>query len=168
MNDRHQKTSNAQSNFHGTTLALDQWAAMIIGPPGAGKSDLALRCLMACPNPLVPHPARLVSDDQTWLERCDSGIYASAPTAIKGKLEVRGLGLIDVDVTELARLILVVDLSAPPIDRLPPEPLPTVPILGQPIPRINLAAFEASAPAKLLLALATQGQRLSGNVPDKP
>jgi HPr kinase/phosphorylase len=156
----------AQTNFHGTTLSVGSWAAMIIGPPGTGKSDLALRCLTAGPSPLVPHPARLISDDQTLLQCRNGQIYASPPATIRGKLEVRGLGLIDVDVSEAARLVLIVDLAAPPLDRIPPEPLPTVPILGQPIPRIGLAAFEPSASAKLLLALAAQGQKLASGDSD--
>lgn len=145
------------TNVHGTTLALGQWAALIIGPSGAGKSDLALRCLALQPNELVPERPRLVSDDQTLLEHRDDCIYASPPAAIRGRLEVRGIGLIDIVPVDCARLVLVVDLSRPPTDRLPPDPLPTETILGQPVPRIEIAPFEASAPIKVLLVLKALG-----------
>jgi HPr kinase/phosphorylase len=144
---------HSTTNVHGTTLALGQWAALITGPPGAGKSDLALRCLATGPNGLIPERPRLVSDDQTLLEHRDGWIYTLSPATIRGKLEVRGIGLVDIVPVDRARLVLIVDLSGRPTDRLPPVPLPTETILDQPIARIEIAPFEASAPLKVLLAL---------------
>jgi hypothetical protein len=65
---------------------------------------------------------------------------------------VRGLGILRVPAIASAPLRLVVDLVAPErIERLP-EPQ-FCELLGQSVPLLLLAPFEASAPAKLRLAL---------------
>lgn len=129
---------------HGTAIALGSEGILLRGPSGAGKSDLALR--------LIDQGARLVADDQTELRREGSVIMMSAPATIAGQIEVRGLGIVAVPSIAAAPLRLVVDLMpASDIERLP---LPRdCGLLGCVVPAIALAPFEASAPAKLRLAL---------------
>jgi serine kinase of HPr protein (carbohydrate metabolism regulator) len=128
-------------------------AALIRGPSGAGKSDLALRCLALAPSALLSVPALLVSDDQVCLERVGDQITARAPEVIRGKLEVRGIGIIAVPAAATARVALVVDLvGSEDIERLPGASLATE-ILGLEVPLMRLAPFEASAPVKLLVRL---------------
>ena len=131
---------------HATTVAIDRAAVVIRGAPGSGKSDLALR--------LIDSGARLVADDQTRLDRRDGALMASAPPAIAGLFEVRGLGVVEMPSDASAEVVLLVDLVRPEeIERNPPEK-PTETLLGIPVPRLALAAFEASAAAKLRLAVA--------------
>jgi HPr kinase/phosphorylase len=119
---------------------------LLRGRPGAGKSDLALRLI-------VHGGARLVADDQTRLERRGDAIAAAAPATIAGKLEVRGIGILEVPSRAEATLRLVADLVAPDsVERLP-EPR-FCELLGLPVPVVAVAPFEASAEAKLRLALA--------------
>ena len=140
--------------FHATTIALGEVAAMIVGPPGIGKSDLALRCLMMPAGPMSGDVAKLVSDDQTLL-RLDGGqLIASAPLTISGKLEVRGLGILEVVPQAFAKVALVVALDGGVPERLPKRPLATTQVMGVEVSRLALSPFEMSAPAKLLLALA--------------
>src|SRR6185369_13552251 len=74
-------------SFHASTVARDGRAVLIMGPSGSGKSDLALR--------LLDRGFSLVSDDQT-LVRVDGGrLLASPPQTIAGKLEVRGVGIVE-------------------------------------------------------------------------
>ncbi len=47
--------------IHATAVALDGVGVLLRGPPGSGKSDLALR--------LIDQGARLIADDQTALSR---------------------------------------------------------------------------------------------------
>ena len=85
--------------IHGTTVALGPVAAILRGRSGSGKSDLALRFL-ARDGGGLDEPARvrrLVADDQTWLTLEAGRLFASAPPAIAGKLEVRGVGIITAD-----------------------------------------------------------------------
>jgi serine kinase of HPr protein (carbohydrate metabolism regulator) len=130
---------------HATAVAVEGAAVLLRGPPGAGKSDLALR--------LIDAGAGLVADDQVELRRSGREVLARAPAAIAGLIEVRGVGIIRMEPVGEAPLALLVDLVAPDaIERLPEDRAEDV--LGLPIPVVALAPFEASAPAKLRLALA--------------
>jgi HPr kinase/phosphorylase len=132
---------------HATSVLVDGTGVLIRGPSGSGKSDLALR--------LIDGGARLVSDDQTALEARDGRLWASAPPSIAGKLEVRGLGIVAVPGVAAAPLGLVVDLVPPDrIERLPEASTAT--LLGVILPILQVSPFEASAPAKLRLAVAAQ------------
>lgn len=120
---------------------------LFLGPPGAGKSDLVLR--------LIGRGWSLVADDQVLIEPASPDLLlATPPAALRGMLEVRGVGLVrDLPVMAPARLRLVVDLlpegAAPP--RLP-DPA-TFEAAGRTLPRLALAAREAAAPDKVILAL---------------
>jgi serine kinase of HPr protein (carbohydrate metabolism regulator) len=129
---------------HGTCVEIDGSGVLLRGPSGSGKSDLALR--------LIDAGARLVADDQTELERRGTEIIASAPAAIAGRIEVRGVGIVPCSTIASAPLRLVVDLvGAAAVERLP-EPR-CCHYLDREIPLIALAPFEASAPVKLRVAL---------------
>ncbi len=121
---------------HGSCAARDGQAILVIGPPGSGKSDLVLR--------LLGRGFILVADDQV---RIAEGM-ASAPPALAGLLETRGLGITRLPCADQARIALVVDLSAA-APRLPePRRHPT---LDVPIVQIDPTA--ASAADRAILAL---------------
>jgi serine kinase of HPr protein (carbohydrate metabolism regulator) len=131
------------------TSAGRAWRAVLLrGPSGAGKSDLALR--------LIDGGGRLVADDQTRLTRRGRGLIATAPAALAGLMEVRGVGIVKFargQVLARAPLSLLVDLvSSERVERLP-DPIEEN-LLGVGLPVLALAPFEASAAAKLRLALA--------------
>ena len=139
---------------HATSIAIADCAAIIRGASGAGKSDLALRCLMMTPNGMIAEPARLVADDYTEIFDRNGTLFARAPEQIANLLEVRGLGIMDVDSVGEAEVVLIVDLvSASEISRFP-DPAPQV-LLAEDVrfPVLRLCPSESSAPAKLLLAL---------------
>lgn len=137
---------------HGTAIALAGYAALIRGAPGAGKSDLALRCLMQPATAAIPIQAVLVADDQVLAEPADGKLLLRCPTSTRGLIEVRGLGIMQMPVEEPAELALVVDLvDAAKVERLPEPELTSV--IGVSVKRLALAPFEASAPLKLLLAM---------------
>ena len=138
---------------HGTALALGGKAALIRGPSGSGKSDLALRCVALPPLPHNPWRAELVADDQVCMALKGDAIEVSPPGTIAGRIEVRGLGILTLPYRAAARLALVVDLvPAAEVPRFPLEHL-TAEYLGVTVPLVRLAAFESSAPVKLILAL---------------
>ena len=144
----------ATSLVHASCIAVDGRAALFTGPSGAGKSDLALRCLGQSYD-LSGRLLRavLVADDQVLLERSGDRILARSPLAIAGKLEVRGVGIVDFPSTPQAQLDVIVELTDPTkIERLP-EPGAKVLILGLELPVIRVAPFQASAPIKVLLSL---------------
>ena len=134
-----------RATVHGTAVAIGGRGVLLRGPSRCGKSDLALR--------LIDAGARLIADDQVTLRRDSDTLDASAPAAIAGKLEVRGIGIVDVDVAAHAPLSLVVDLVAPNAVERMPETLHAH-YLDVAVPLIRIAPFEASAAAKVRLGAA--------------
>ncbi|MBC8013167.1 MAG: hypothetical protein H7X74_03670 [Methyloceanibacter sp.] len=143
----------ARELVHGTCVALGRRGALLRGSPGSGKSDLALR-FIALPGNGKLQPL-LVADDQVWVEAsADGALMASPPETIAGRIEVRGLGIVDVPFLAEAQLVLVCDLVGErDVPRVPPEPWERTVIAGVPVPALKLAPFEASAPLKLKMAL---------------
>jgi serine kinase of HPr protein (carbohydrate metabolism regulator) len=136
-------------------VALGRTAALLRGPSGSGKSDLALRFLfLARRGPAALEAPILVADDQVCLVRNDGRILAKSPDTIRGKMEVRGVGIVEVKSLMEAELALVVDLMpAAEIERLP-EGNAKARLLGIELPLVALFPWETSAPIKLAIALA--------------
>ena len=132
-------------NLHASCVALGGKAVLILGPSGAGKSDLALR--------LIDEGAKLVADDRTELALARGRWIASPPQTIAGLIEVRGIGIIALPFLNRAPVALAVRLTGR-IPRLP-EPDFFFPDgkKGVKVPQIALNPFEASATAKVRLAL---------------
>ncbi len=129
---------------HASTVEIDGLGVLIRGPSGSGKSDLAIR--------LIDGGAALVADDQTGLTVEDGRIVARSPDTIAGLLEIRGLGIVSLPHRAGVPLALVIDLvDGCAVERLPEPSLAH--FLGLAIPRMDLAPFEASAAAKVRLAI---------------
>lgn len=132
---------------HGSTVAIGGRALLITGPSGSGKSDLTLR--------LVDRGFSLVSDDQTIVKKDGGRLVASAPPTIAGKLEIRGIGIIDMEQIDNVPVALIVELTGD-IQRMPDDSRER-PILGIKLPLITIDAMTASAPSKVVLALDRMG-----------
>ena len=128
---------------HASTVAVDGRAVLISGPSGSGKSDLALR--------LLDRGFTLVSDDQTIVRRDGDRLLASAPPTIKGKLEIRGVGIVEMETVTDVPVALYVELTSE-IVRLPDDRRER-PVLGVNLPLISVDAQTASAASKVALAL---------------
>ena len=140
----------SSETVHASSVAIDGRAVLIGGPSGSGKSDLALR--------LLDRGFSLVSDDQTILRREGDRLIASPPPNIAGKLEVRGVGIIDVEHVGDVPVALFVELTSD-IQRMPDDSRER-PILGAALPLVNIDAMAASAPAKVALALERMGLKV--------
>jgi serine kinase of HPr protein (carbohydrate metabolism regulator) len=132
---------------HASTVALDGRAVLITGLSGSGKSDLALR--------LLDRGFALVSDDRTIIRRDGPRLIASAPPNIAGKLEIRGIGIVDLSHVEDVPVSLLVELSGD-IQRMPDEDHRRA-ILGVDLPLVHIDATAASAASKVSLALERMG-----------
>lgn len=126
--------------FHASCAALGRSdaadAVLLVGQPGAGKSDLLLR--------LVDAGWGLVADDQVDIE----GGLARPPAALAGLIEVRGLGIFRRPFLPQARVRLVVELGVQP-ERLPAPSRHQE--LGLPLVVIDPAQPSAVARCKLAL-----------------
>ncbi|HEX3863056.1 MAG TPA: HPr kinase/phosphatase C-terminal domain-containing protein [Stellaceae bacterium] len=131
--------------IYATAIALDGHAVLLRGFSGTGKSDLGLR--------LIDAGGRLVADDQCEIHPRDGTLMVRAPLALAGLIEVRGLGIVRLDAMPEAPLALIADLvPSNLIERMPMRRSER--ILGVTVPVTAIAPFEASAPAKLRIALA--------------
>jgi serine kinase of HPr protein (carbohydrate metabolism regulator) len=132
-------TALSSETVHASTVSIDGRAVLISGRPGSGKSDLALR--------LIDRGAVLVSDDYTIVTRSGKKLLASPPETIRGRIEVRGLGLVEMPHEAAVPVALVVDIDEP-VPRMP-ETDRTRLIANIAVPLFALAAHEASAPIKV-------------------
>lgn len=133
-----------------TGVAIDGRALLLLGPPGCGKSDLALR--------LIGRGAALIADDGVMVRVVDHGLVAEAPGTAVPRLHVAGIGMVEVALARPTPVALAVTLDPVlvPLDRSVALSM-FEPVEGLRVPQIALAAFEVSAPDKLLLALARWG-----------
>ena len=136
-------TALSSETVHASAVSIDGHAILISGRPGSGKSDLALR--------LMDRGAMLVSDDYTIVTRQDGHLVASPPETIRGRIEVRGIGLITKPHESGVPVALVIDIDEP-VPRMP-EPGGTRLIADIEVPLFALAPYEASAPIKVELLL---------------
>lgn len=139
----------SSETLHASCVAIHGRAVLIEGRSGTGKSDLALR--------LIDRGGVLVSDDYTVLTRRDGMLSAAPPTNIAGKMEVRGLGLIEVDHVRDVPVGLVVVADNDPV-RMPDAEASRA-IAGIVLPELRLSLLEPSAPIKVERALNLSGVR---------
>lgn len=139
--------SLSSETLHASCVVRAGRAVLISGRSGSGKSDLALR--------LIDRGASLVSDDYTIVRRVNGRLIASAPANIAGKMEVRGIGIVEVPSEQEGEVCLVVDLGRD-IARMREEDEAMM-VAGVKLPVVALNGLEASAPVKVEVALATFG-----------
>jgi serine kinase of HPr protein (carbohydrate metabolism regulator) len=100
---------------------------------------------------------KLVADDQVILtkdlSRAHPRLVATAPPTLRGRLEVRGVGILEVAAATEAEIVLIADLLREGTIERFPDPWPKVGLLGLEVPVIRLFPFENSSPLKLVTAL---------------
>ncbi len=150
--------TSRQVIVHATAVALGDagWrfgaapdsAVLLIGKPGSGKSDVALR--------LIALGSKLVADDQTALYAKDGRLFAEAPSSLHGLLEIRGVGVVRIDAAPPSPVLLVVRLDAEgQVHRMPEPSLWALPpgLQGcESPPLISLNPFEISTAVKIAAA----------------
>lgn len=137
-------------NIHATLISFMEKGILLTGKSGAGKSDLALRMI-------IDKGAVLVSDDRVELEVIDDALYGRSPNEIRGKLEVRGVGIANFYTKEKEKISLCVELcdKNEKIERLP---LPEYEeISGVLIEKIKIYPFNCSSICKIVA-------KISGNI----
>lgn len=121
--------------IHASCAARDGHGVLLLGPPGAGKSDLLLR--------LLDHGFALVADDRVCIE---DGV-AQAPIALAGLLEIRGLGIVRLPFVQRVRLALAVQLTIASRLPIPVQHAETA------LPLVSIDPALCSAPVRVALAL---------------
>ena len=121
-------------------MAIGEWAVLLTGDSGSGKSDLTLR--------LIDRGALLIGDDQVLI---DDQLTVRPHPALAGKLEVRGIGIATKKHVEAATLRLIIKLGEDG-ERMPSS-WSQSDLLGWSVSSLRLSAFAASAPIKVEHAL---------------
>ena len=132
--------------LHASSVSYRGRALLIMGASGTGKSALALE--------LMSRGAQLISDDQTLLHATPEGLMADAPDTIKGRIEARGIGILNATPAGPKPLALAVDLDRDETARLPE--FYTFTRLGVTIPLLYRVPYPHFIPA--LLQFLTAGR----------
>jgi len=135
-------------NLHATFVKINDKGVLLIGKSGMGKSDVALRLIM-------DKNAVLVADDRVNVEVVGKTLIGRCPDEIAGKLEIRNVGIIDINYIKEAEINLCVELIC---DRNKLERFPeakSFEILGVNVPKIELYPFDCSTIHKII-------QKISG------
>lgn len=77
-----------QITRHGVLMNIYGQGVLMIGDSGIGKSETAIE--------LLKRGHRLVADDAVEIRRISDSLYGSAPEIIRHYIEIRGIGIIDV------------------------------------------------------------------------
>jgi HPr kinase/phosphorylase len=123
--------------LHASTVAMNGRAVLIRGASGSGKSGLALQ--------LIALGADLVADDRTLIRRDGAQVSADAPRAIRGRIEARGMGLLNCPAKGPAHVVLIVDMDREEEARLPPPRREDLLGVSLPVTRKNTCAHFPAA-----------------------
>ena len=77
-----------QITRHGVLMNINGQGVLILGESGIGKSETAIE--------LLKRGHRLVADDAVEIRRISTSLYGTAPELIRHYIEIRGVGVIDV------------------------------------------------------------------------
>lgn len=121
-----------------TAVAIGGRALLLEGPPGSGKTSIALS--------LIDRGATLIGDDGVTLEPREGALWAAPPPNTAGLIEIRNLGLVRLPTaTAPVALILRLASDAPRL----PEAVDTETFAGCATP---VLAFDPAGPVPALRA----------------
>lgn len=138
----------AGETVHASCVLVGARAVLIRGPAGSGKSKLALALIDAVRSGRLPF-ARLLADDRVRLAAAHGRLIASAPEAIRGLVEVCGLGIRQMEYEPRAVVGLVVDLAASDAARLPLTGAFKTEVMEISLPRLPVASGDDPLPIVL-------------------
>jgi serine kinase of HPr protein (carbohydrate metabolism regulator) len=142
-------------NHHCTVLQIDGKGILIDGPPGSGKTSLALG--------LLEHAERrrlngaMICDDQAILFATEGRLVATAPPAIAGKVEIRGFGIAGIHHRPACEIALLVRIVADEfVERMPYDT--TERLLDVMLPHLKVPARHENQGVRIIAAWLGRGR----------
>ena len=133
------------SALHASAVALPDGAVLLTGVAGCGKSSLLAQLITF-------YGGQLIADDRVEMAVDHHQLIASAPLALNGLMELRGLGITRRPAIAAQKIDLVVDLVAR--EQVPRVAEPAYfELQGIKIPQLNLHAFDMATPIIICEAL---------------
>ncbi|WP_053998238.1 HPr kinase/phosphorylase [Ahrensia marina] len=97
-------------NIHASLIEIEAKGVLIMGPSGSGKTSLMLHLYRRCR--AADLSAHIISDDQTLLEEEQGQLIGYVPPALRGKIEIRGFGIVEREqVFHSAEIVLCIQLG---------------------------------------------------------
>jgi hypothetical protein len=147
------------STIHASCVVVGEAGVLIRGASGAGKSSLALAIIDAAAR--SGRFARLVADDRVRVEARNGRALATAPAALSGLVERRGLGIVSAAHVDQAVIRLIVDIETAP-ERMPAPEALEIMLEGVALPRIMVARGDLGAAELALFSLGGYWRRSCG------
>ena len=130
-----------EETLSGDLMVIYGKGVLITGESGMGKSEIAME--------LVRDGQVLVADDRVDVQKIHNSLYGHAPELLKGMLEIRGIGIIDVErmfgannLSPRSRIDLVINLvkydASEEYERIGDEMTAFTNIMGVNIPAMAL------------------------------
>lgn len=146
-----------RTSVHACLLEIFGTGVLLFGKSGIGKSEISLE--------LIKKGHRLIADDRVDIASVRGKLIGTCPESIRGMMEVRGIGIIDVgrmfginSLAERTHIKLVISLVPFSLE----EPMERVgmktdryEILGETIPSIKLPVSAARSMAEIVEAAVT-------------
>ncbi len=143
-------TAPAPVAIHASALALGEAGIVIRGASGAGKSSLALALLEAARQ--AGRFGALIGDDRVHLSAHHGRLIARGHPAVRGKIERRGQGLLEIGAEPAAMVRLIVDILPPDQVLRYPDPVnPYVTLCDVELPLLRLRAGDGAYDSALVI-----------------
>jgi len=135
--------------LHSCCLDVEGAGILIEGSSGTGKTSLMLGLVERLVR--AGKQAAVVSDDYTLLSMENDTLIAKSPQTIRGKVELRGFGIVDTDTISTTSVALVVRLvDGGQIERLP-DATSTI-LHGLSLPLLLAPARHEEAASRIVVA----------------
>ena len=135
--------------MHACAIVIGGKGILITGPSGSGKTSLAFGLMERCQRENLE--AAFIADDQVLVHRDENLLVIEAPSAIAGKAELHGFGIIDVQYQSKATIHLIVRLvDAELIERYPEPSFEEIEQVS--LPRIDVPRQHEQNAARIVMA----------------
>jgi HPr kinase/phosphorylase len=99
---------------HASAVIYGRFGLLVRGASGAGKSSLLWQILHS------DKFSRLIADDRVYLDAQNGRLLASPHTCLEGRIEMRGVGIVQLPFLKIAQIDAVIDLCDE-VERMPLE-----------------------------------------------